>query len=170
VRGVNGCDGCRERFWGFFFGFSDASLLMTPDQPTRPSSCWRKSVTRMLSWPSRRSRSQSRALCPEKTLATPTCSVDLEGSRSCACMPLCQTQVLDAAVKNCGPPTHNIVGKFRFLNEFIKMVSPKVSAGCACRPEMGTSTRSWPCHFDADLETAITISSIVVLSKCWGGS
>ena len=38
-------------------------------------------------------------------------------------------KVLEAAVKNCGPPIHNIVGKFRFLNEFIKMVSPKYFTG-----------------------------------------
>lgn len=30
-------------------------------------------------------------------------------------------------MKNCGPRFHNEVGKFRFLNELIKVVSPKVS-------------------------------------------
>lgn len=32
-------------------------------------------------------------------------------------------------MKNCGKRFHNEVGKFRFLNELIKVVSPKV--GCA---------------------------------------
>lgn len=30
-------------------------------------------------------------------------------------------------MKNCGQRFHNEVGKFRFLNELIKVVSPKVS-------------------------------------------
>ena len=34
--------------------------------------------------------------------------------------------LLEAVVKYCGPPVHDVVAKFRFLNEFIKMVSPKV--------------------------------------------
>ncbi|EHB10781.1 ADP-ribosylation factor-binding protein GGA3 [Heterocephalus glaber] len=33
--------------------------------------------------------------------------------------------VLEAAMKNCGRRFHNEVGKFRFLNELIKVVSPK---------------------------------------------
>lgn len=36
-------------------------------------------------------------------------------------------QVLEACMKNCGRRLHNEVGKFRFLNELIKVVSPKVS-------------------------------------------
>jgi len=32
---------------------------------------------------------------------------------------------LEGCVKTCGVPIHGVVGKFRFLNEFIKMVSPK---------------------------------------------
>uniref|UniRef100_A0A8D0GZ82 Golgi associated, gamma adaptin ear containing, ARF binding protein 3 n=1 Tax=Sphenodon punctatus TaxID=8508 RepID=A0A8D0GZ82_SPHPU len=35
--------------------------------------------------------------------------------------------VLEACMKNCGRRFHNEVGKFRFLNELIKVVSPKVS-------------------------------------------
>lgn len=35
--------------------------------------------------------------------------------------------LLEAVAKNCGAVIHEVVGKFRFLNEFIKMVSPKVS-------------------------------------------
>ncbi|OWK13910.1 hypothetical protein Celaphus_00001641 [Cervus elaphus hippelaphus] len=35
--------------------------------------------------------------------------------------------VLEACMKNCGRRLHNEVGKFRFLNELIKVVSPKVS-------------------------------------------
>lgn len=38
-------------------------------------------------------------------------------------------QVLEACMKNCGRRFHNEVGKFRFLNELIKVVSPKVSQG-----------------------------------------
>ena len=33
--------------------------------------------------------------------------------------------VLEAAVKSCGPVFHTEVGKFKFLNEMIKLVSPK---------------------------------------------
>lgn len=35
-------------------------------------------------------------------------------------------QTLEACVKNCGRYFHQEVGKFRFLNEIIKVVSPKV--------------------------------------------
>mmetsp|Transcript_23160 Transcript_23160/g.60547 ORF Transcript_23160/g.60547 Transcript_23160/m.60547 type:complete len:576 (-) Transcript_23160:1018-2745(-) len=38
------------------------------------------------------------------------------------------TTTLEAVVKACGLPIHQIVGKFRFLNELIKMVSPKYYA------------------------------------------
>uniref|UniRef100_A0A668VFC5 VHS domain-containing protein n=1 Tax=Oreochromis aureus TaxID=47969 RepID=A0A668VFC5_OREAU len=34
--------------------------------------------------------------------------------------------VLEACMKNCGRRFHNEVGKYRFLNELIKVVSPKV--------------------------------------------
>ena len=33
--------------------------------------------------------------------------------------------VLEACVKSCGPSFHTEVGKFKFLNEMIKLVSPK---------------------------------------------
>ncbi|KAG7249885.1 hypothetical protein CRUP_026639, partial [Coryphaenoides rupestris] len=33
--------------------------------------------------------------------------------------------VLEACMKNCGRRFHNEVGKYRFLNELIKLVSPK---------------------------------------------
>lgn len=36
-------------------------------------------------------------------------------------------QVLEACMKNCGKRFHNEVAKYRFLNELIKVVSPKVS-------------------------------------------
>lgn len=36
-------------------------------------------------------------------------------------------QVLEACMKNCGRRFHNEVGKYRFLNELIKVVSPMVS-------------------------------------------
>lgn len=39
-------------------------------------------------------------------------------------------QVLEACMKNCGRRFHNEVGKFKFLNELIKVVSPKVSNKC----------------------------------------
>jgi hypothetical protein len=34
--------------------------------------------------------------------------------------------LLEAVVKACGPKVHEVVGKFRFLNELIKLVSPRV--------------------------------------------
>lgn len=37
-------------------------------------------------------------------------------------------------MKNCGRRFHNEVGKFRFLNELIKVVSPKVSERNVRRP------------------------------------
>ncbi|XP_029338954.1 ADP-ribosylation factor-binding protein GGA3 isoform X3 [Mus caroli] len=44
-------------------------------------------------------------------------------------MPCCshshRAEVLEACMKNCGRRLHNEVGKFRFLNELIKVVSPK---------------------------------------------
>ena len=36
--------------------------------------------------------------------------------------------VLEACVKNCGENFHKELGKYRFLNELIKLVSPKVCA------------------------------------------
>ena len=33
--------------------------------------------------------------------------------------------VLEACVKSCGPLFHSEVGKFKFLNEMIKLVSPR---------------------------------------------
>lgn len=38
-------------------------------------------------------------------------------------------QLLDTCMKRCGPPFHAEVGKFRFLNEMIKLVSPKYLGG-----------------------------------------
>lgn len=35
-------------------------------------------------------------------------------------------------MKNCGRRFHNEVGKYRFLNELIKVVSPKVSSFQMC--------------------------------------
>lgn len=35
-------------------------------------------------------------------------------------------QTVEVCVKNCGRRFHGEVGKFRFLNEMIKVVSPKV--------------------------------------------
>lgn len=34
--------------------------------------------------------------------------------------------VLEACVKNCGDRFHDLIGRFRFLNEMIKIISPKV--------------------------------------------
>ncbi|XP_038555217.1 ADP-ribosylation factor-binding protein GGA3 isoform X2 [Micropterus salmoides] len=39
--------------------------------------------------------------------------------------------VLEACMKNCGRRFHNEVGKYRFLNELIKVVSPKYMGGSA---------------------------------------
>lgn len=38
-------------------------------------------------------------------------------------------QLLDTCMKKCGPLFHAEVGKFRFLNEMIKLVSPKYLGG-----------------------------------------
>ena len=43
-------------------------------------------------------------------------------------------QLLEACVKNCGQRFHQELGKFRFLNELIRMISPKVGR-VACRIE-----------------------------------
>ena len=40
--------------------------------------------------------------------------------------PVSLPQVLETCMKNCGKRFHSEVGKFRFLNELIKVVSPKV--------------------------------------------
>ena len=37
------------------------------------------------------------------------------------------SQLLEACVKNCGKPLHQELGKFRFLNELIRIISPKVA-------------------------------------------
>lgn len=37
-------------------------------------------------------------------------------------------QVLEMCVNHCGEKFHNEVAKFRFLNELIKVLSPKVSS------------------------------------------
>ena len=34
--------------------------------------------------------------------------------------------VLEACVKNCGETFHELISRFRFLNELIKLISPKV--------------------------------------------
>lgn len=47
----------------------------------------------------------------------------LWGSPHCTC-----SQVLETCMKSCGKRFHDEVGKFRFLNELIKVVSPKVGA------------------------------------------
>ncbi len=41
---------------------------------------------------------------------------------------LIASQLLEGLVRGGGPPVHHIIGKFRFLNELIKIVSPKVRA------------------------------------------
>ena len=42
--------------------------------------------------------------------------------------PVSMLQTLEACVKNCGRRFQQEVGKFRFLNELIKVISPKVSS------------------------------------------
>ncbi len=47
-------------------------------------------------------------------------------------------QVLEACMKNCGRRFHNEIARYRFLNELIKVVSPKVGGFsfillCFCR-------------------------------------
>uniref|UniRef100_A0A8D0EY03 VHS domain-containing protein n=1 Tax=Strix occidentalis caurina TaxID=311401 RepID=A0A8D0EY03_STROC len=40
--------------------------------------------------------------------------------------------VLESCMKSCGKRFHDEVGKFRFLNELIKVVSPKVGLRASC--------------------------------------
>lgn len=35
-------------------------------------------------------------------------------------------QVVECCVKNCGVKFHNEIGKYKFINELIKLLSPKV--------------------------------------------
>jgi len=46
-------------------------------------------------------------------------------------------QVLESCMKSCGKRFHDEVGKFRFLNELIKVVSPKVGPTGWCRRGIG---------------------------------
>lgn len=46
---------------------------------------------------------------------------------SCLCMCVSVVQLLEACVKNCGKRFHQELGKFRFLNEMIRSISPKVN-------------------------------------------
>ena len=46
--------------------------------------------------------------------------------------------VLEAAVKSCGPVFHTEVGKFKFLNEMIKLVSPKYLVSIIYAKYLGT--------------------------------
>lgn len=48
-------------------------------------------------------------------------------------------QVLESCMKSCGKRFHDEVGKFRFLNELIKVVSPKVGP----RGSWIEGTRAW---------------------------
>ena len=53
-------------------------------------------------------------------------------------------QVLETCMKSCGKRFHDEVGKFRFLNELIKVVSPKVGApspSSELRRQMGGGIR-----------------------------
>lgn len=55
-------------------------------------------------------------------------------------------QVLQACIVNCGSPFHAEIGKFRFLNEMIKLVSPKFAGQ----------------HTAADIK-----SRVIELLHCW---
>lgn len=45
---------------------------------------------------------------------------------SCCLGLFCSPQVLETCVNHCGERFHNEIAKFRFLNELIKVLSPKV--------------------------------------------
>lgn len=53
---------------------------------------------------------------------------------------LAHAQVLEACMKSCGKRFHDEVGKFRFLNELIKVVSPKVSLVSGVAGTRGVAT------------------------------
>ena len=44
-------------------------------------------------------------------------------------------QLLEACVKNCGQKFHQELGKFKFLNELIRLISPKVRQGISLYPD-----------------------------------
>lgn len=50
----------------------------------------------------------------------------------CRGSPGASPQVLESCMKSCGKRFHDEVGKFRFLNELIKVVSPKVGPRGSC--------------------------------------
>lgn len=50
----------------------------------------------------------------------------------CGGSPAPSPQVLESCMKSCGKRFHDEVGKFRFLNELIKVVSPKVGLRASC--------------------------------------
>lgn len=49
-------------------------------------------------------------------------------------MVLFPSKLLDTCMRRCGPLFHMEVGKFRFLNEMIKLVSPKYLANRTSSP------------------------------------
>lgn len=56
-------------------------------------------------------------------------------------------QVLEVCVNHCGEKFHNEVAKFRFLNELIKVLSPKVSTlGLALLTVLHAPRVSNSCH------------------------
>lgn len=59
-------------------------------------------------------------------------------------VPVCFLQVLEMCVNNCGEKFHNEIAKFRFLNELIKVLSPKVGGcGYAARSKWDTFISPW---------------------------
>lgn len=78
------------------------------------------------------------SLCAAVTVATGSVPGEGAAARSwllillltpCWDSPAPSPQVLESCMKSCGKRFHDEVGKFRFLNELIKVVSPKVGLG-----------------------------------------
>ena len=60
------------------------------------------------------------------TMLSTLVGFQLIGCEYCVLISVCILQLLEACVKNCGKPLHQELGKFRFLNDLIRLISPKV--------------------------------------------
>lgn len=60
-------------------------------------------------------------------------------------------QVLEACMKNCGRRFHSEVGQFRFLNELVKVISPKVGNKSASTDLRSSACIGVECHWNVGL-------------------
>lgn len=83
------------------------------------------------------------------------CSVPLLFSDTLFLAFLFLSEVLETCMKNCGKRFHSEVGKFRFLNELIKVVSPKVRL---TRPDVFVL---FIVHFSAVCNFALVLNALI---------